>query len=142
MTVAMSAMMMNNPTRKTMLTVTMSMMTTMTTVLHRDLENDQSSVPFSSVHVACIQGVLWSSQCCWLLLDWVAPCVGLYSDASLHEYLRNSSFPTLICQISSISVCVYLVRACAFDIARPLCSAPRLFRDSIFLRNRSILLLF
>ena len=33
-TVAMIAMMRNNPTRKTLLKVTMSMMTTMTTVLH------------------------------------------------------------------------------------------------------------
>ena len=39
-TVATSAMMRKNATRKTLLTVTMSMMTTMTTVPHRDLEND------------------------------------------------------------------------------------------------------
>ena len=38
-TVAMSAMMWYNLTKKTMLKVTMSMMTTMTTALHRDLEN-------------------------------------------------------------------------------------------------------
>ena len=47
-TVAMSAMMWNNPTRKTLLKVIMSMMTTMTTV--RDLENDWSNFPF---HCTC-----------------------------------------------------------------------------------------
>ena len=36
-TVAMSAMMRNNPTSKTTLQVTMSMMTTMTTVLHQEI---------------------------------------------------------------------------------------------------------
>ena len=59
-TVAMSAMMRNNPTRKPLLTVTMSMVTTITTVLHRDFETDWSSSPFSTVQDACIQGVLSS----------------------------------------------------------------------------------
>ena len=47
----------NNLTKKTLVKVTMSMMTTMTAVLHRDLETDWSSFPFSTVLVACIQGV-------------------------------------------------------------------------------------
>ena len=41
-TIAKSAMMRNNPTKKTLLKVTMSMTTTIITVLHRDLENDWS----------------------------------------------------------------------------------------------------
>ena len=52
----MSAMMRHSLTKKTMLNGTMSMMTTMTTVLHRDFENDWSSSPFSTEQVACIQG--------------------------------------------------------------------------------------
>ena len=39
-TVAMSAMS-SNPTKKTMLKVTMSMMTTTSTGLHRDFQNDR-----------------------------------------------------------------------------------------------------
>ena len=39
-TVTMSAMMRNNSTRKTLLKVNMSTMTTLTTALHRDFEND------------------------------------------------------------------------------------------------------
>ena len=59
-TVAMIAMMENNPTRKTLLKVTTSMMTTMTTVLHGDFQNDWSSVPFfSTAQSACIEGVLF-----------------------------------------------------------------------------------
>ena len=46
MTVATSLMIRNNPSKKTLLNVTISMMTTMTTVLHRDSENDWSSSPF------------------------------------------------------------------------------------------------
>ena len=45
----------DNPTKKTLLKVTMSMVTTMTTVPHRDLEKDWSSVPFCTVQFACIQ---------------------------------------------------------------------------------------
>ena len=45
------------PTNKTILKGTMSMMTTMTTVLHRDLEKDWSISPFSTVQFAYIQGV-------------------------------------------------------------------------------------
>ena len=55
-TVPMSSMMRKSPTKKTVLNVTMSMMTTMTTVLHRDFENDWSSSPFSKEQVACIPG--------------------------------------------------------------------------------------
>ena len=117
-TVAMSAMMRNTPTRKTMLNVIMSMMTTMTTVLHRDFQSDWSSVPFSTVQVACTQGVLRSSWCCCLLLDWVArPCIGLCRNAFPQEWLRNSSFPTPVCQILPYRSACILVRACAVDIA-------------------------
>ena len=56
--VAMSAMMKNNPARKTMLNVTVFMMTTITTVLHRDFENDWSNSHLSAVQFVCIQGVL------------------------------------------------------------------------------------
>ena len=56
-------MMRNNLTNKTMLKVTMSMMDTMTSVLHRDFENDWSSSPFSTVlQVACIQSVFLGHQ--------------------------------------------------------------------------------
>ena len=41
-TVAMSVMMRFDPAKKTLLKVTMSMITTMTTILHRDLEYDWS----------------------------------------------------------------------------------------------------
>ena len=82
-TVVRSAMI-RNANKKTLLKVTMSMMTTMRTVVHRALEKDCSSSPFSDVKVACIQGVVWSSRCCCLLLDWDArPCVGLCSNAFL-----------------------------------------------------------
>ena len=37
-----------NPTKKTLMKVTMSMMTTMTTVLHRVLLIDKSSYPYST----------------------------------------------------------------------------------------------
>ena len=47
-----------NPTKNTSSKVTVSMMTTMTTVPHRDLEIDWSSFPFSTVHSVCIEGVL------------------------------------------------------------------------------------
>ena len=42
----------------------MSMMTTINTFLHRDLERDWSSFPFPTVQVACIRDVLWSSRYC------------------------------------------------------------------------------
>ena len=129
-TVAMSAMMMkSDPTTKTMLKVTMSMMTTMTTGLHRDFQNDRSSSPLSTVQVACIQGVLWSTKCCCLLFGWVArPCTGLCSNAFPWEWLRNSSFPTLPCQTLSYRFACILARACAFDIARQRGGAPRSFQ--------------
>ena len=69
------AMLMKNPTMKTLSKVTTCMMTKMTTVLHWDQE-DWSSSLFSTVQVAFVQGVLWSSRCCCLLLAWVErPCV-------------------------------------------------------------------
>ena len=55
-TVATSAMTRNSSTKKTLLKVTMSMMTTMTTVLHRDFQNDWSSFPISC-------GSYWCSGC-------------------------------------------------------------------------------
>ena len=140
-TVAMSAMMRNNPTKKTMLKVTMSMMTTLTTISHRDFQNDWSSFPSSTVQCVCIQGVLWSSRCC-CLLDWVArPCGGLCSNALPREWPRNSSFPTLFCLSPYRSACV-LVRACAVDVARQRGSAPRSCRNGAFARNPGNLLLF
>ena len=57
-TVPMSAMIRNSPTKKTTLKVTMSMMTTMTPVLHRDFKNDWSSFSFSTIQVAYIHGVI------------------------------------------------------------------------------------
>ena len=62
------------------------------TVLHRDLEDDLSSFSlFQCTSCWCL-----SSQCCCLLLDWVArPCIGLAINAFLQELLRNSSFPFL-----------------------------------------------
>ena len=47
-----------NPTKNTLSKVTVSMMTTMTTVPHRDLEIDWSSFPFSIVQSVCVEGVL------------------------------------------------------------------------------------
>ena len=80
-----------NPTMKTLMKVTTFKMTTMPTVVHRDLENDWSSTPNSTVHVVCMLGVLWSSRCCYLLLDSVVrPCIGLCSNGlftSSHEIL-------------------------------------------------------
>ena len=67
-----------------MLKVTVSMMTTMTTVLHGDQKNERSSSPLSAIQiqVACIQGVLGSSRCCCLHPDWVArPCIDLRGNA-------------------------------------------------------------
>ena len=55
-TVAMNAMMRKNPTKRTLLKVTMSMMTTMTTVLHRDFENDWSSFLFSHCTICFYSG--------------------------------------------------------------------------------------
>ena len=129
-TVAMSAMMMrSNPTKKTMLKVTMSMMTTMSTGLHRDFQNDRSSSPLSTVQVACVHGVLWSTKCCCLLFGCVArPCTGLCNNAFPWEWLRNSSFPTLPCSTLSYRFACILARACAFDIARQRGSAPRSFQ--------------
>ena len=48
--------------------------TTMTTALHRELQEDWSSLPFSTVRLVCAQGVLWSSLCCCLLLDCTTVC--------------------------------------------------------------------
>ena len=70
-TVAMVAMT-KNPTKKTLSEVTMSKMTTMTTVLHRNLEIDWSSVLFFTVQSVCIHCVLRSLH----LLD--LGCATLY----------------------------------------------------------------
>ena len=138
----MSAMMMSNPTRKTLLEATMSMMTTVTPVLHRDVEHDWSSSLFSTVQVACIQGVMWSSRYC-CLLDWVArPCTDLCSNALLQGKPRNSSFPTLYCLSLACRSAYILVRACAVGIAHPRGSTPVLFRNCASARNLSSILLF
>ena len=74
---------------------------------------------FSTVQVACIQGVLWSSRCCCLLLGWIArPCTGLCSNAFPREWQRTSSFPALSCQTLPYRFACILVRACAVDVAR------------------------
>ena len=86
----MMAIMRSNPTRKTLLKVTMSMMATMTTVLHRDFENDWTCSPFSTVQVACLQGVISFSRCCRFLHDWSArPWNDLCSDAFLKVSFRS-----------------------------------------------------
>ena len=82
-------------------------------------------------------------RCCCLLFDWVAqPCIGLCSDASLQEKLRNSSFPTLFCQSFPYRSACIRVRACALDIDHPCGSAPRSFRNCASSRNPNDLLLF
>ena len=98
----------------------------------------------SPVQVACVQGVLWSSPYCCLLLDWVARCcVGLCGNASLRECLRNPSFlPNAILANSSISVCVCTCSCMRFDIAHHRSSAPRSFRSSACVRNLNDLLFF
>ena len=73
-TVAMIAMMRNNPTRKTLLKVTMSMVTTVTTVLHRDLENDWSSF-FSTANLLVFRALLD------LYGDAASTWIGLYDRA-------------------------------------------------------------
>ena len=122
-TVAMIAMMKNNPTTKTLSKVTTSIMTTMTIVLHRELENDWSSFALSTVQFACNQCV---SRCCCLLL----------------AYPRNSSFPTLVCQILPYWCAYILGRAYVFGIVRPRGTATRSFRNCAVARNPSNLLLF
>ena len=85
MTVAMSAMMSNNPTKKIMLKVTAPMMTTMTTVLHRDFEKDWSRFPFPlyKMHVSRVSFDLHAVAASSLI--GLHPCVGLCSDAFLLE---------------------------------------------------------
>ena len=92
--VAMSAMMMNNPTMKTMLKAPMSMMTT---ALHLDLQENRSRCPFSTVQVACIQRVLWSFT---VLLPppWLG-CTTVYSFISVCAYHCSC---TRFCSCSSV----------------------------------------
>ena len=129
--------MMSNPTKKTMLKVTMP---TMTTVLHREFQTDWSRFPFSTIQVACLLGLLWSSRCCCLLLDWVArQCTGLSSNTLPQEC--GHVIQTPLCQIIPCRSGWILVRACASDVARPRDSAPRSFRKCACARNPNSLLL-
>ena len=60
---------------------------------------------FPPVQIAFTQGVLWSSRCSCLLIDWVArPCTGLCSSAFPQKWLHDSSFPALSCQIHSFGL--------------------------------------
>ena len=105
-----------NPTKKALSNVTMSMMTTMATVLHRVLKVDWSSFSFFSVQFVCIPGVIPYFLCCCLLLDWIVlPSIGLCISASLQEKPRNSSFHLLFRHILPCRTACILVRACAFD---------------------------
>ena len=96
-TVAVNAMMRNNPTRKTL---TKLMMTTMTTVLHRDQENDWSNSPFPLYKLLVFLVPFWSTRSCCLLLvgfrDRVpvffrGSCVILFSNAILFKILPYRS---------------------------------------------------
>ena len=100
MTVAMSKMIRSDTTRKIVLKVTMSIMTTMTTVLHRDFESGQ---------VLCLQGVLFGLHG-RVLISVVTPF--------FQEWPRNSSFPTQLFKIMSCRSAYILVHACVFDIAQ------------------------
>ena len=96
--VATIARMTTSPTKKTLLKVTMSMMTTMTTVLHRDLENDWSC--FSLFHSSLIvfRAFPWSSRCCL-----PPPGLGCFSRSRPRSYLSPAAFTV---QVNSTSVCV------------------------------------
>ena len=67
-------------------------MTTMTTVLHRDLENDWSSSHCSTVQCVCVQGVLWSLHCVP-----TSSLIGLYDPVlvSVVTPLLNNSYVIL-----------------------------------------------
>ena len=83
---------MKNPTRKTLLKVTMYMMTTMTTVQRLVLRIVWSCFSLSTVHFVCMQGVLRSLQCrCLLLGEVLRQCVGLCSKPVLKKKGRKSS---------------------------------------------------
>ena len=98
-----------SPTMKTLSKMTMSKKTTMTTVRHRDLENDWSSSPFSTVHVVCIQRVLWSLWCrCLLHGRVVRPCVGLGRKPVHQKKRRTSVFHLLFCQMFHVGFRVSL----------------------------------
>ena len=60
----MSAMMKINPTKKTVLNVNTSTMTTMTIVVHLGLENAWSNSPFPMYKLLVFRVFLWSSRCC------------------------------------------------------------------------------
>ena len=115
-----------NPTKETQSKVTVSM----TTVLHRIVEIDWSTLPLTTVQVVRIQRVLRSVRCCCLLLDRVArPCTGLCGELFLQEQPRNSFFHLLFWQIFPCKTACILVHARAFDIARPRGSGQRSFRN-------------
>ena len=138
----MRPMMKNDPTMKTFLKLTMSMMTTMTTVLHRDFQNAWSSFPFAPAEVACIQCVLWSSRCC-LLHAWVARP----SMVSVVTPFFKSGNVILPSQRNSVKFFHIGLRASLFvhallDIARQCGSGARSFRNCACARNPDNLLLF
>ena len=85
--VAMSAMMRNNPTQKTTLKITMSMMPTMSTALHRELQEGLVKFSFLPLYKLLVFRVLFGLHgvpC--LLLDLVVrQCMALCSNAFLQE---------------------------------------------------------
>ena len=129
-----------NPTMKTLMKATMSMKTTMTTSQHRILRIVWSCFPSFAVQSVCFQGVLRSLRCRGLLLGMVVrPCIGLCSKPVLWKKLRNSSLHWLFCQILPCRIACILVRACAFGTARPRGSAPRSFRNLLFLCGTQVI---
>ena len=106
------------------------------TVLHQDFDNDWSRSPFSAVLVACLQ------KCFSGIHGVAASLIGLNdrvvvsaSNVLLPEYLRNSSFPTLLRQINSARSASILVHAFAFAVSGHGGSAPRSFRILSFVRG-------
>ena len=142
--VAMSAMMKNDPTRNTLPKVTKSMMTTMTTVLHRHLQKDWSSFSFSTVQVACIQDVLWSLRCCC-----TSPLIGLDDRVLVSVVTPLFRSSNVILPFSRCSVKLFhtSLRTSLFVHAHirdcsSLSSAPRSCRNCASARNQSNLFLF
>ena len=106
-------------------------MTTMPTVLHRDVENGQMSrFPLCKLRALRCR--------CLFLGRIVRPCIGLCSKPVLTKKRCSSSCHLLFCQILPCRIACVLLRACPFDTARrPRGSAPRTFRNYAFPRNPS-----
>ena len=95
--------MMKNPTKNTLSKMTMSMMTKMATVLHRDLENDCSSSPCSTPQSVSIQDALWSLRCgCLLLGLYDRVLVSVVDDLSSGSSNVNSSFQIAVLSNASM----------------------------------------